>query len=272
MRAILLMAAAASLCAQPVVHVQSPSSLSLENKDGGQILEITNSNFEVTGDVIGLPNNERLVLRTITHSKQFVGDEGEEALTTVEAWPFGSNLQQKPLYSVTASGEDRRTINDEVFQILRGLEEVEWWSVYRLATGEHLFDTYVPLVSFSISRDTVTNRYVGLEVPEDNAADKRLREPHVVSVLTYASAERVLHEALITSDDPKQAVLLRSLADSSRSVTYSAHTVRIAITEDYPSPPNTATITIPIVHDNLDLAHVQAPPHVHVASWQRVIK
>ena len=56
-------------------------------------------------------------------------------------------------------------------------------------------------------------------MPEDNAADAKLKDPHVVAVLTYASAERVLREALITSDDPKQAQTLRSFADASRSVT-----------------------------------------------------
>ena len=52
----------------------------------------------------------------------------------------------------------------------RGLEEVAWWSVYRLGTGQHLFDTYVPVVSFSISREIMELRYVGLEVPPDDAS------------------------------------------------------------------------------------------------------
>jgi len=273
MRAILLMAAATCLAAQPTPHVQSPSSFSVENNDGGQVVEIANSSFELTNTAVpGRPTDERLVLRTVTRTKQFVGDIGEEASTTVDAWPFGTSLQQKPLYSITVAGEDRRTVNGEIFTISRGLEEVEWWSVYKLGTGERLFDTYVPLVEFSIARDTVTNRYVGLEVPEDNTADKRLRDGHVVSVLTYASAERVLHEVIITSDDPKQATALRSFDEASRTIRYTDRTLRIAISQNYPAAPATVTIAIPIVHDNLDLAHVQAPAHVHVVAWQRVIK
>ena len=73
----------------------------------------------------------------------------------------------------------------------RGLEEVEWWSVYRLGTGQHLFDTYVPLLGFSISSAEVDLRYIGLEVPPDNTPDPRLKRPDIVAVVTYASEARV---------------------------------------------------------------------------------
>ena len=76
-----------------------------------------------------------------------------------------------------------------------------------------------------------------------------LKEPHV-GVLTYASAERVLREALITSDDAKQAQTLRSFADASRSVTLvdtPAHALKISISQNYPSAPATVTIVVPIV-------------------------
>jgi hypothetical protein len=274
MRSILLLTAAVSLFAQPPIRVQSPSSFAMEGKDDQKTVEITNAAFQLTGNGIpGRPSDERLVLRTVTQSKQFVGDIGEEALTTVDAWPFGADLQQKPLYTVQAAGEDVTVVEGELFTILRGLEEVEWWSVYKLGTGERLFDTYVPLLHFSIARDVETTRYAGLEVPEDDVADKRLRDPHVVAVLTYASAERVLREVLITSDDPKQAVMLRSFADATRTVTAvgsePVRGLRLSISQNYPSAPATVTITIPIVKDELDLARAQAPLHVHLAAWKR---
>src|ERR1039457_6099956 len=90
--------------------------------------------------------------------------------------------------------------------------------IYKLGSGQHLFDTYVPLLSFSISRETVTTRYVGLEVPPDDTGDMRLKQPNVVAVLTYASEDRLIREALVTCDDPKQAQLLRSYADTTRAV------------------------------------------------------
>ena len=55
----------------------------------------------------------------------------------------------------------RLCLDGEVLQISRGLEEVEWWSIYKLANGEHLFDTYTPLLKFSISRETVAEAICG---------------------------------------------------------------------------------------------------------------
>jgi hypothetical protein len=74
----------------------------------------------------------------------------------------------------------------------------------------------VPLVQFSIARGIQTLRYVLLEVPPDDTSDARLKDPHVVAVLTYAAAERVIREALTSSDDPKQAIRLRFYANARR--------------------------------------------------------
>ena len=94
----------------------------------------------------------------------------------------------------------------------------------------------------------------------------------MVGVLTYASAEHVLREALISSDDPKQAELLRSFADANRSVTLvetPARALKISISQNYPSAPATISLTVPIVRDDLDLAHAQMPAHLHVATFKR---
>jgi hypothetical protein len=115
-------------------------------------------------------------------------------------------------------------------------------------------------------------RYVGFEDPPDDAADARLKEPHVVGVLTYAAAEHILREVLITSDDPKQAQMLRSFADANRSVTLleaSTRALKISISQNYPSKPATISITVPIVRDDLDLTHAQLPAHLHLAAFRR---
>ena len=94
----------------------------------------------------------------------------------------------------------------------------------------------------------------------------------MVAVLTYASAERVLREALITSDDPKQAQSLRSFADASRSLTLveaSARALKISISQNYPSAPATVSLMVPIVRDDLDLAHAQLPAHLHTRTRMR---
>jgi len=251
---ILLAAAACSALAQPA------SSYRYTVKGDEKTIEITNVNYEVT--------SSGLVLRETTHSKQVLGDIGMDATTTTEAWKLGVDFKQKPLYAVTVAGMDSRIVEGEVFVVSRGLEETQWWSVYKVATGAHLFDTYVPLVTVPINRESVTMRYAGLEVPGDDHKDARLKEAHVVAVLSYASAAKVIREVLITCEDPKQAKLLRSFAEETRGMTQSQG-LRITFSQNFPLPAATVALVIPILGDDLDLAHAQLPPHMHVAAWKR---
>ena len=253
------------------VQAQSASTFALSSSKDEQTINIQNVAYEFTStNVPGRPPNERLVLRKTVRSKAVIDEIGEEATTTLEAWPLGVDLKTKPLYSVSVSGPGAETIDSEVWSVARGLEEVEWWSIYKLGSGQHLFDTYVPLIKFSIARDILTQRYAGLDVPPDDTADKRLKEPHVVAVLTYASADKVIREALITCDDPKQAVLLRSFADESRALSQTdGKTLKLVFSQNFPSPPSPISMTIPIVRDDLDLAHAVLPPRLHIAAWKR---
>ena len=264
------------------VQSQSPSSFTYgPNKEGYPTIDISDAAYEIVGEGIpGRPTNERLVLRMTIHTKQVVDEIGMKASTTVEAWPVGVDLKQKPLYSLKVEGVDPKPVGSELLSISRGLEEVQWWSVYKLATGQHLFDTYLPLVSFSISREIQTMRYAGLEVPPDDAADARLKDPHVVAVLTYASAEKVIREALLTSEEPKQAILLRSYADASRWLGLAdepppsgkgepGRSLKLIFFQNYPAASAPVIVTIPITKDDLDLDHAQLPPRLHLASWKR---
>jgi hypothetical protein len=267
------------------LQAQSSSSINATTAaDGSQIVEIQNVTYEITGTGIhGRPPNERLVLRKTIHSKEVVGDIGVDAKVTLEAWPFGTDLQQKPLYTLTQTGTDGNTLYPDLFVTDRRLEEVQWWSVHKLGNGQHLFDTYVPVLSFSISREVVTSRYAGLEVPPDDAKDARLKEPHVVGVITYASADHVIREALLTSDDPAQAKLLRSYFGSTWTLklvegaasagrgkaSEPPRSLKLSLSQNYPSPPGTIEVTIPIAGDDLDLTHAILPPRLHVAAWKR---
>lgn len=257
-------------------QTQSPASFSFAATNNGQTIDITNVAYDVTGKIIpGRPQDDRLILRETVHRKIAVDEIGEEATTTIEAWPLGVDFRQKPTYTLKVAGVEPTVVEGEVLQVTRGVEEVDWWSVYKLATAEHLFDTYVPLKKFSISRETLTLRYVGLEVPPDDTPDKRLKEPHVVGVLTYASATKVIRELLITCDDLKQAPLLRSFADAERTLDTVeqndalVHSLRITFRQSFPSAPNPVVLTIPLAADDLDAAHAQLPPHLHVAVWKR---
>jgi hypothetical protein len=249
---------------------ESASTIAYKNENRSEALEIKNVVFELVGSAIpGRPANERLLLRKTTRTKQVIDEVGMEATTTVEAWPLGVDLKEKPLYSITVQGVDPFTMNRDLIVVSRGVEEVSWWSIYKLGDGKHLFDTYVPVTQFSISRDTQTLRYVGLEVPPDNVSDSRLKAPNVVGVLTYASGERVIREGLITCDDPKLAQVLRSYADATRAVEFTAGSLRLSISQNYPLPARTISISVPIARDDLDLARSQTPAGLHIVGWKR---
>ena len=258
----------AALLAQSPKPFQAQSSSTISY--GSDTVQIRNITYEVTGtNIPGRPQDERLLLRKTTSSKQVLGDIGIEANVQLDAWRFGDDPRQKPLYTLNASGEDGHTRDTALFVVSRGLEEVEWWSVYKLGSGQHLFDTYVPLVSFSISRETVNTRYLGVEVPPDDAADARLKQPNVVAVVSYASENRVIREVLLTSDDHPQARLLRSYADVTRTVSIAGRTITLTFTQNYPSPPNPVVVLIPLKGDDLDLANAKLPPKIHASGWRR---
>lgn len=252
---------------------QSSSTINYSfDANGYETVEIRNVSYEITGpDVPGRRSGERLVLRKTTNSKQILGDIGEEATLTLEGWLLGQDVGGKPLYTVTATADEGHTLDNALFIAARGLEEVEWWSVYELGSGQHFFDTSAPLLSFSISRETVKTRYVGLEVPPDDETDARLKQPDVVGALSYASADRIIREVLLTCDDPQQAALLRSFADVTRTVSLEepSQTIKVFFHQNYPSPANPIDVRIPVRGDDLDLAHAQLPARMHAISWRR---
>ncbi|HTM50423.1 MAG TPA: hypothetical protein VL285_17135 [Bryobacteraceae bacterium] len=255
-------------------RAQSSSTIDFGVKGSEETVEIQNAAYELTGDSVpGRPAGERLVLRKTARSKQIVGDKGSEAEVTVEAWPLGADVRQKPVYKISIEGVGARTAGNAVLVVDRGVEEVMWWSVYRLGDGRKLFDTYVPLLEFSITNDVQTPRYVGYEAPPDDTADARLREPQVVGVLTYASATRVIREALITCDDPRRARELRSYWDQTRTLSLlpgRPPAIHLAFSSNDPGkPPVVVELTAGIAGDDLDVAHAKPPAGLRVAAWRR---
>lgn len=234
----------ASLYAQSaVVEAFGSSSLLLKRTNSSEFLDIHNVTFEVTG---------QLLLRQTTHIRQVVGDKGVDGTVTLEAWPFPGDLKQKPVYSLSIAGVKGELYDGALFVISRGLEEVEWWSVYKLGSGEHLFDSHVPVVRCG-------ERYVGLNVPPDDTPDARLKRPGTVAVVEFATADLLIRRALITHEDAEQARLLRSYFDSVRKLSLTEGPqlgLRIEI--------NQMPLLIPIERDDLALKGAKLPPKFHV--------
>jgi len=268
-----IFAAAAGAQPRTPFQARAASTVSLVKEHGADTVRITNVTYEViSAPVFTRPRDERLLLRQTCTSKAVLDEPEVDATTVLEAWPLGTSLSQKPIYRIQASGTGGRTVDGSIFVIDRATGEVGWWSVYQLGSGKHLFDTYVPLLGFSISRETLEMRYAGLEVPPDDAADARLRQPNVVSVIIYASAEGRKREVLLTADDPATAAALRSYADAARTLSVDGAAparLRISIRRNAPSAPDTVWITIPLAGDDLDVPHAELPRGLHLSRWQR---
>jgi hypothetical protein len=257
--------------AQKPFHAESTSSMSLTEKGDERAIEIHNVAYQYSNTrVPGRPPNEELALRVTTHSRDIIGDIPEPGTVTLEAWPLGADLRQKPLYTIKIGGSDAHTIDNALWVVNRGYTDLAMWSVYKLGTGQHLLDTYVEMLRLSITKDVQTPRYVGLEVPPDDAADARLKEPHVVAVLTYASEERVIRELLLTHTNTDRAAELRSYADTERTVSFAelpAKRLRIAFVLGPHGPP--VEVTVPLNGDDLDAAGARLPPGMRIGTFQR---
>jgi hypothetical protein len=270
---------AAAICASLLLalaklpfQAQSASTISYAVAGDGETIEIHNVAWQYTGtQVPGRPADERLLLRTTTHQKNFVGDIPEPGAMTLEAWPLGVDPKQKPLYSVKLEADSAHTLDNCLWVIDRGYVDVPMWSIHRLGDGRHLFDTHVDLVRFTVSRADGNPRYAGLDVPADDTPDARLKDPHVVAVLIYAAEDRVLRQALITHDKPADARQLRSFADETQQVAFietPARRLKIAFSHNYPDAPATVEASVPLVKDDLDVSHAQLPPGMHIAQFR----
>src|SRR5262250_1445220 len=94
-------AAAGLAAAQNPVRAESTSSITVSGKDLERTIEIHNVTFQYSSTLVpGRPKDERLALRITTHNKDVVGDISEPGLVTMEAWTLGTDLRQKPLYTV----------------------------------------------------------------------------------------------------------------------------------------------------------------------------
>lgn len=197
--AILLVAAAGLQ-----IFAQGASSLTVTGKQGEEAVVIRNVSYELAA---------KTVLRKTEQTRQVLGEKGMEASTLIEAWPLGVDRKEKPKYSIKVEGVDARSIDNELLIVSRGLEDVQWWSLYRLADGKPHFNTFVRPV-----RVPDTNLFAGYEVPEDG--DPRLKNQKLIGVIHLAGAEGTPRRVEIQANDAKRARTLRSLADVTPSMEF----------------------------------------------------
>lgn len=239
------------------LFAQTPSSVTVSGKAGEETIEVRNTGFEVSG-----PEGHLLVLRKTEQIRRVIGDKGIEATTTLEAWPLRADRKGKPLYTVKVAGTEGRTVDNALFVVTRGLEEVDWWSVYRLSDGQRMFDTHVPLVRFATARDVLTMRYAGFEVPEDG--DPRLKDATLIGVLHYASTDRELRQVEFRCADATRARLLRSYFDVQRRFDFAPgkRALVLSISDAHPD----VTVEIPLEGDDLAVAKAKLPAGIRATA------
>jgi len=243
--------------APPPFQTQAASSLRYgRNNNGEDTVDITNTTFELA-QVTG---GTRLILSK-THSEHNVIDsEGNEPKITVEAWPLGVNPKEKPLYRIALDGNDAAVAGNALLVFDR-TQEAPFWSVYHLDSGKPFFDTHARLLHFSITPVVQTDRYAGLEISNDDTKDARLKGRGAVGLLTYASPERIIRQAVISCDDPGRAAVLHSLADTSFELAWENHSIRVVLT---PFQKPAVVIMIPVAGDDLDVGRARIPAGLRV--------
>jgi len=182
---------------------QTASTISVTGAKGQEAVSISNIVYEVAGD---------LVLRKTERTKQVMGEKGMEAQTRLEVWPLGSGRAVKPRYSIEVEGVQGQALDNSLFIVSRGLEDVEWWSLYRLSDGKPHFDTHVRPVRLSYF-----GRFAGFDIPADG--DPRLKDQRLIGVVHIDTGKGLRHVDLVC-DDTKRAQLLRSYWDVRHSMAF----------------------------------------------------
>ena len=181
-----------------------PSSLAISGKQGEEAVVIHNVSYELAG---------KTVLRKTEHTRQVLGEKGVDASTRIEAWPLAGDRKQPPKYAIQVEGVDARAIDNELLIVTRGLVDETWWTVYRLADGKPLFNTFVQPVRIPDS-----NLYAGYDVPEDG--DPRLKNPKLIGVIHLAGPEGTPRRIELHANDATRARTLRSFADVTPSMEF----------------------------------------------------
>jgi hypothetical protein len=263
---LILCAISAPVSAQ--VSARSTSTFAYHEKDGEKTVEITNAAYQVTQ--VYEPRQSWFVLRTTTRSKEVLDEKGWESQVTLEAWPMGADVNQRPLYALELKGSEATLLGGALWQVLDEATDpdVPVWSVYQVATGNRLFESFVAPLSLRVATDRAhqlfEDRYAGLYVPPDDAPDARLRDRHVVAVLSYASGGGVLREALLTCDDVTRAANLRSYADTERTLSFIESPAAVQI-RFKPGP----AVRIPVFDKDFDWSHAVVPSGLHLNPWKR---
>lgn len=266
------------------------SSIVSQTVGGVTTVRVETHAFALAGPGIkGRKDDERLFLHRLVATIEVLGEKGMEGQVGVAAWPLGVPESEPPLYRIKASGRDGRIVDGDLYVIERGLEEIEWQSLYALSDGTKLFDATTPWLRAANDGRWDERRYVALAQVFDDADDAALSDDHAVALLSYVARDRVVSQVLIKAAEVERARFLRSVWDQTVKLGWRGKgTKSTALDGAMPDPksgrlavtiafsPDGATLEIPVRVKGFDLKKAKLsnglsleifPPNLLLGRW-----
>lgn len=232
----------------PVYNALAGESVfGLTERDGRLDGRLVNVNFHTPFvTMAGEPRPKRILVRLEVINGDVFGARPGEGRIRLDGWSMDSaaDLGKPSLYTTVAPGRGAAFAEDGTLWVDHGGGRR---SVYNLANGEWLFDTDMPPATFLVEAEK--KRQVALSAAEDDMP------PLAVAAISYAAGQTVLRRVMMTVNDPARARLLRSSISMVRPVVRLEDTTRRVLELGLPA----GVVRIPIVGDDLDLAHAQTP-------------
>ena len=200
--AILALVAAAPAAAQ--VQVTGP--------DDAMTFALTSHSYVLTGEIASpRGRRERLILDMRAATRETQGEKGIQG--TVEITARVADRQMPLLYSFRLPA--RASSFDESGLIAADLDDCCAFhrDYYDAATGERLFGSTVPIASLALEGPLFKRRVAAFVARMDGNEEHSAWGDDAVGLVTYAAADRVIQQVLVSAADPMMARRLRSLDD-----------------------------------------------------------
>ena len=218
---------------------------------------------------------------TINWMDDEIGVDGKVRL---DAFDAAAGPASKPIYTIESAGSDGKILDTCLFQLNRGLEEVDWWALHDLQTGRLLFESMTEPLTFHILDAEMFNYadVAGLYVPPDDEKQPALAAPEVVGLLSLSQENKLQSQLLITASDPELARRLRNYSDERRylnivdagtGAVLGPETAERKLTErplalEVHWAEEKLRLRIPITPQGLVAEQASLPPGLKLAPWQ----
>ncbi|EME67806.1 hypothetical protein H261_21631 [Paramagnetospirillum caucaseum] len=247
----LIMMAAGSFGRDEAV-LSGGSAFSMRDERGRITSKLVNTTYSVVSvPITGEPRPRRTLLR----QRVTVGDDGE-GRASLSAWLVGapSELRKPPLYHISVTAHAASLGDDFLFWTERGGRR----TAYSLANGDWLFDSDLPLATFTFEPEA--RRMAAL-----SQADEEYSSRGGVAVFTYAAPGRVLRRVVLVVDDPMRAGMLRATLSATKLVTYTDEVMGGRVVE---LPLGSGAVRIPVTPNDMDIRRALVPPGMRLVPIQ----